>query len=153
MSAISTSFATVEDLMTADPVLASVDLPVTDAAELLAFYQISGLPVLDWIGYLAGVISQTDILRAQADEQVSSPWTLAVRDVMTRPALTVRPGTTLEEAARLMTEQHVHRLVVVDGRGTVVGVISSSDLVRAVAESWEDHHPAPTGLELSVELS
>lgn len=146
--------ATVGDVMTADPVVVSVDCSLTEAAEMLEFYSISGLPVLDWSGFLAGVVSQTDIVRAEASETLATRWSdLAVRDVMTSPALTTPRSTTLEEAARLMTEQKVHRLVVVDVGDEPVGVISSSDLVRAIAEGSEGDAATRTSAELVVDLS
>jgi CBS domain-containing protein len=138
MIAIDSGARTVGDVMTPDPVVVSVDCPLAEVAELLEFYSISGLPVLDWSGFLAGVISQTDLVRAEASESLSSSWSrLAVRDVMTRPALTVPRGAGLEEAARLMTQQKIHRLVVVDADDEPVGVVSISDLVRAMAEGSE----------------
>jgi CBS domain-containing protein len=160
MIAIETSTRTVGEVMTPDPVVVSVDCSLTDVAELLQFYSISGLPVLDWSGYLAGVVSQTDLVRAEASEELSTHWArLAVRDVMTRPAFTVQQSTTLEEAARLMTEQKIHRLVVVDAEDEPVGVVSSSDLVRAMAEGSEaesgprDADSLRTTDDLFVELS
>ena len=62
-----------------------------------------------------------------------------VRDFMTHPAITVRAPASLHEAARLMIEHHVHRLVVVAERGGgPVGVISESDVVREVAALTEE---------------
>ena len=154
MTAI-TSNSTVRDAMTPDPVIVSVDCSLTEVAELLDFHAISGLPVLDWSGYLVGVVSQTDIVRAQADPDLSARWSrLAVRDVMSRPALTVSPSVSLEQAARIMAEHHVHRLVVMtENDEEPVGVLSSSDVVRSVAESGEDEDPSCTPALLSIELS
>lgn len=155
MTAITVGIATVRDAMTPDPVIVSVDCPLTEVAEVLDFYSISGLPVLDWSGFLVGVVSQTDIVRAQADEDLSARWSqLAVRDIMTRPALTVSPTVSLEQAARSMAEHHVHRLVVVGASDEEpVGVLSSSDLVRAVAEGGDEGGRSCTPSTLSVELS
>jgi CBS domain-containing protein len=144
--------ATVADLMTAHPVVVSVDCSLTEAAELLDFYGITGLPVVDRKGQLAGVVSQTDIVRAEADYELRPRWErLLVSDVMTRPALTVKRETTVERAVRLMSEQRVHRLVVTDGDDNAVGIITMSDLVRALAEDCEGR--PPLALDLSVEYS
>jgi CBS domain-containing protein len=154
MTAIDTGTRTVGDVMTADPVIVGVDCPLHEAAEILDFYAISGLPVVDWSGFLAGVVSQTDIVRAEANEELSTRWSrLAVRDIMSRPAVTVGPGTSLDQAARLMTEQKIHRLVVVDPDDEPVGVVSSSDLVRALAERPEGDAASGANAELSLELS
>ena len=84
-------------------------------AELLAGYEISGLPVVDHGDHLVGVISETDLVRLHS---AAIPWTgwhgLIVRDLMTCPALTIDAGATLDDAARLMIDLGVHRLVVVD---------------------------------------
>ena len=121
------------DLMAGDPVYVSPDIPVLKVAEILADYHIGGLPVVDLSGALVGVVSQTDLVRLWASTIAPSEWpTLLVRDVMTRPAVTIRGSASLREAARLMTERDVGRLVVVgDESETALGVISDSDLVRA----------------------
>ncbi|HEX8939182.1 MAG TPA: CBS domain-containing protein [Candidatus Limnocylindrales bacterium] len=125
----------VAQLMTRDPVVVRADASLKEAAALLEQYRISGLPVVDADGALAGVLSQTDLVRARATEHLWTSWPgLAVRHLMTQPALTIAASASLGEAARLMEEHHVHRLVVVadDGR-TPIGIISTTDLVRAMA--------------------
>ncbi len=127
---------TVGELMTGDPIVASIDMPLADAAELMDFYRVSGLPVVDWAGFLVGVISQTDLLHARTTEALWHAWPgLTVRHLMTRPAVTVRLSATVEEAAEMMERLRIHRLVVVDASGeTAIGVLSISDLVRSMAE-------------------
>jgi CBS domain-containing protein len=126
----------VGELMTGDPIVASIDMPLGDAAELMDFYRVSGLPVVDWSGYLVGVISQTDLLHARTTQALGHAWPgLTVRHLMTRPAVTVRSSAALEEAAEMMECLRIHRLVVVDASGeTPIGVLSVSDLVRSMAE-------------------
>jgi CBS domain-containing protein len=103
------------------------------------FYRISGLPVVDWEGNLVGVISQTDLLHARTTEALWNVWPgLTVRHLMTRPAVTVTPDVSVEEAARIMEERRIHRLVVATADGdTPIGVLSVSDLVRAMSE-WSE---------------
>ena len=127
---------TVGELMTGDPIVASIDMPLADAAELMDFYRVSGLPVVDWNGFLVGVVSQTDLLHARTTEALWHAWPgLTVRHLMTRPAVTVRSSATVEEAAETMERLRIHRLVVVDPNGeTAIGVLSVSDLVRSMAE-------------------
>jgi CBS domain-containing protein len=126
---------TVRALMTGDPIIASVDMPLSEAADLMDFYRISGLPVVDWGGFLVGVISQTDLLHARTTEALWHAWPgLTVRHLMTQPAVTVTSTTAVEEAAELMERLHIHRLVVVDTDDeTPIGVLSISDLVHAMA--------------------
>jgi CBS domain-containing protein len=127
---------TVGELMTGDPIVAGIDMPLGDAAELMDFYRVSGLPVVDWSGFLVGVISQTDLLHARTTDALWHAWPgLTVRHLMTRPAVTVRSGATVEEAAEMMERLRIHRLVVVGADGeTAIGVLSVSDLIRSMAE-------------------
>jgi CBS domain-containing protein len=130
---------TVGELMTGDPIVANVDTPLADAAAVMDFYRISGLPVVDWAGSLVGVVSQTDLLHARTSEPLWSAWPgLAVRHLMTHPAVAVTPDVSIEDAARLMEERHIHRLVVTAADGeTPIGVLSISDLVHAMSERIE----------------
>ncbi len=130
---------TVGELMTDGAVMASTDLSLADAAELMDFYRVSGLPVVDGDGDLVGVISQTDLLHARTTRALWQAWPgLTVRHLMTGPAVTVTSEVSLDEAARLMERRRIHRLVVVaDDDETPIGVLSVSDLVRAMADRDE----------------
>lgn len=130
-----TTGLTVGELMTRDPVVIRADASLKEAAGLLDEYRISGLPVVDMDGALLGVLSQTDLVRARATEHLWTNWPgLAVRHLMTHPALTIAASASLGEAARLMEERHVHRLVVLgDDERTPIGIISTTDLVRSMA--------------------
>jgi CBS domain-containing protein len=134
-----TTGPTVENVMTVSPVVISEDEAISSVAELLAGYDISGLPVVDAADRLVGVISQTDLIRLQG---AAIPWHgwhgLIVRDLMTSPAQTIDGSASLDDAARLMTGSSVHRLVVVDDDLAPIGVISESDLVREIAEACDD---------------
>jgi CBS domain-containing protein len=125
--------ALVVDLMANDPVVVAADLPVANVAEVLSDYDIGGLPVVDSRGHLMGVISQTDLLAHWASAGRSpDAVTVLARDVMTKPAVTISESASLREAARLMAEHHVARLVVVgDDPDIPLGLISDSDLIRA----------------------
>ncbi len=131
---------TVAELMTPDPIMVDESATVDEAVRLLEENEISGLPVVDRDGLLVGVISQTDIVRARAVGHLWHRWPgLRVRHLMHSPALTADRSMTLEEAAQSMERAHVHRLVVVDDdQMTPVGVISTTDLVRALARRPTD---------------
>jgi CBS domain-containing protein len=129
-----TSDGLVRDLMTRDPILVDADTPLPKVADLIERADVSGLPVVDAHGDLVGVISRTDLIRARATDDLWSRWPgLAARHLMTHPALTVSADTPVTEAIRRMESAHVHRLVVVadDGR-TPIGIISTTDVVRAI---------------------
>lgn len=127
---------TVGQLMSAGAITVSVDTPLAEVAETLARHRISGVPVLGRDGGLAGVISQTDLLRARTIDHLWSSWPgLHARHLMSHPAITVGPDTSIDEAAHLMEEYRVHRLVVVSPETRrPVGILSVSDLLHSMAE-------------------
>ena len=133
-----TTPGTVGDLMTPDPVRVQAHASLAEAARLLDHHHVHGLPVVDESGALVGVVSQTDMLRARTSEHLWASWRgLQVRHLMSAPALTVSADASLTEAATRMEENQVHRLVVVADDGvSPIGIVSTSDLVRAmVAET------------------
>jgi CBS domain-containing protein len=134
-----------------------------EAAHLLTREGISGAPVVDADGVCVGVMSATDFLalvegdrrgnRASRKEPVCvcSDW--QVMDVhelpadevsrhMTADPVTVRPGTPVGELSRLMLDAHIHRLIVVNGQGRPVGIVSSTDIIAAVAHTGAPHPEA-----------
>jgi len=128
----------VADLMTLDPVTVARDATIEEAEALLREFRISGLPVVDDDERLVGVISQTDLLylamptvRALIRHRDSG---IRVGEVMSTPPITIDATSTLAEAARIMSREHLHRLVVVDIDGRPVGVLSSMDFVVLAAE-------------------
>jgi CBS domain-containing protein len=137
---------TVGERMARKPVVIDADASLTEAAAVMDRYRVHGLPVVDRDGALAGVLSQTDLNRARATEYLWVNWPgLAVRHLMTSPAITVHRSTPLTVAARRMEEHGIHRLVVVeDGDETTpIGVLSMSDLIHALAEETSARAEAP----------
>lgn len=126
----------VGELMSRKPIAVSADAPLAEAARLLEEHRIHGLPVVNAMGGVVGVVSQTDMLHARTTEDLWTRWPgLRVRHLMTSPALTITADADVAEAARLMEHERVHRLVVVDADGlTPVGIVSTTDLVHAMLE-------------------
>jgi CBS domain-containing protein len=142
---MSTAIATpsVGDRMAVEPIVIRADASLTEAAALMDQHHVHGLPVVDGRGSLVGVVSQTDLNRARSTEYLWSNWPgLAVRHLMTSPAITVHRSTPLVIAARKMERHRIHRLVVVDDADETVpvGVLSMTDLIHALAE--ETSRPA-----------
>jgi CBS domain-containing protein len=110
---------------------------VAEAIAELADAHISGMPVVDGAGRMLGVLSTTDLLTAEAEtDDASARNTLwkhtPVRELMTPRPFTIAPDEDVREAARQMLYAEVHRLFVAEG-DQVIGVISTTDIVRAVA--------------------
>jgi CBS domain-containing protein len=126
---------TVGEMMSVDPITVREDASIDTAVRLLEENDVTGLPVIDHEGLLVGVVSQSDIVRARAVAQLWSRWPgLKVRHLMHAPALTADPAMTMDEAATLMENARVHRLIVVgEDQATPIGVLSMTDLVRALA--------------------
>ena len=127
----------VADFMTIDPVVVRPDASIEEATRLLAVFDITGLPVVDDVGRPVGVISQTDLLAIGSviGRLIrSNPTGLRVGELMSTPALTVPIIATMSEAARIMHDARVHRLVAIDDEGRAVGVLSASDFVTLYAE-------------------
>jgi CBS domain-containing protein len=141
----------VEDLMTRDVVSVAPSTSVKSIAETLVEHRISGLPVCEMDGTVVGVVSEGDILvraegRAEASRGVLG-WlidgpsavelvkarALTADQAMTAPAITIAPHRPAAAAARTMVERGVNRLIVVDGYGKLVGIVTRADIVRAFA--------------------
>lgn len=122
----------VKDIMNNRPVTVSVGATVGVAARLLAHHGITALPVLDPRARLIGVLSEVDLLddRARPDAPV--------RDVMSTQLIVVHPETDLVELKRIFTTTVAKSVPVVDASDQVVGVVSRSDVVRALGRSDEE---------------
>jgi predicted transcriptional regulator len=113
-----------------------VDAPLEEAARRIAEEDISGMVVVDQEGYLAGVITRIDLLRAY----ISVPnWRKEqVKAFMSSRVITVGADATLLDVARILLEHHVHRVVVVreeNGHQRPIAVIGDTDLVYNMMHS------------------
>lgn len=128
----------VDDLMTIDPVVVAVDATIEEAEDLLRRNHISGLPVVNADSRLVGVLSQTDLLHlaVPAVQALIRHHERGIRvgEVMSTPPVTIDGSATLLDAARMMNERRVHRLVAVDAVGRPIGVISAMDFVSLYAD-------------------
>lgn len=105
------------------------DTTVFDAITLMAAKDIGSLLVMS-DEKLVGIVSERDYTRKVALKGKSSKG-IVVREIISSPVITVSPGHTVEECLRLMTEQRVRHLPVLDGE-KILGVVSIGDLVNWV---------------------
>ena len=105
------------------------------AAAQMTTRNISALIVVDDDGLLEGIVTRTDLVRAcyQRDDWAVQP----VRDYMSRQVVTVPPDAPLGHVMALLLERHIHRVVVVDPLNRPVGIVSSMDILAAVAYASE----------------
>jgi CBS domain-containing protein len=147
----------VADVMT-EPVTAPPDTSLRDAVTLLVERELRSLPVVDDAGRLLGIVTNADLARGGVPARVELIGSLdeadrehllaaiperTIGEVMTREGVTVSPGGTLGDAARLMARRRLKRLPVVDDGGRLVGILSRADVLRAVAESFPRVGGAP----------
>ena len=149
----------VKDVMNPDIMTVSDEMTTDELARYLIEREISGAPVVDSQGHLIGVVSMTDIGRSMAEpsdvdisrssgfyrdidadfmpedpgQRYVEERVVTVRDVMTPVIHQVPITASVAEAARIMVDEHIHRLVVTQGKEPV-GIITSMDVLKIVAE-------------------
>jgi CBS domain-containing protein len=134
----------VSELMSRHVVTINSAASCHDAVALMARAKIRHLPVVDAAGALVGVVTDRDlrhhlfmpgIFEAIGSVPVEHLLkTVPVRDIMSAPVVSVSAGESLETAARLMLEDKVGSLPVVDD-GRVVGILTETDLLRRIVKA------------------
>ena len=127
----------VKDRMTLNPVTAQPDTTHKQAAELMREHNIHHVPILEKNGKLIGIVVEEDLLSAQPSpattlsiyEIHSLLSKLQLKQIMQHPVRTVTPDCPLEEAARLMLNEHIGCLPVMEN-DQLVGIITDSDIFR-----------------------
>lgn len=148
----------VAEVMTSPVFSVRRDTPLQEAVTLLSSHHISGLPVVDDVGALVGELSEKDLMVRESgfdagpyvmfldaviylrnplewNRQVHQVLGSTVGDVMSSQPHTCTGTTTLPQAARLLNDRRIQRLFVVNDHGSVVGVLTRGDVVRALAEA------------------
>ena len=154
----------VKDVMTSPVISIEPETPVLQAVRIMLQRRISGLPVIDKDGRLAGMVTEGDFLRRAETgterrrprwlEYLVGPGRLAdeythshgrkVSEIMTADPVTVTEETSLEEVVKLMEKRQIKRLPVVRGE-EVVGIISRANLVHALAGMAREVKPVAAG--------
>lgn len=164
----------VGEIMTREVATVTTDTTVAEVARLFTEKRISGVPVLDKHGTVAGVVSETDLLhRAEIKTERRHVWwsalfetdaTLArefvrqgarkVSDIMSTDVISVAENASLASAAELLDKHRIKRLVVLRG-DKLAGIISRADIVRAIVKA-SDAKPgaaAATGSDDAIRRS
>jgi IMP dehydrogenase len=114
-----------ESGMIVDPITMSPDQKIQDAVDLMAHYKISGVPITE-NGRLVGILTNRDL-------RFETRFHLPIRDVMTKDDLvTVAVGTTLEEAQRILHKHRIEKLLVVDEKRNLKGLITVKDITKKI---------------------
>jgi CBS domain-containing protein len=94
--------------------------------------QVRSVGVVDASGKIVGVISHSDVSDKVAAENKCPAW-MKASDIMTRELVTVTPEMTMEECLRLMEQNTIFHLIVLEGHQGFRGMLSVSDILRVVA--------------------
>ena len=141
------------DLMSRELLLIPEDMPLRDAARMLVRHRVSGAPVVDYRRVLVGVISSSDFVREMTHpggipsecghtDCVYSEWqvvevdnltTEAVRHCMTGDPVTAQEDTSIADLARMMIDARIHRVIIVDADHSPCGIVTTTDILAAVA--------------------
>jgi len=143
---------TAADVMSQSVVLVPQEMSLPAAGRLLSQAQVSGAPVVDATGRCIGVLSATDFMNwaqherggglRSLEDSVCFPWQLleaerlpqeAVSRHMTPDPVTAVPSTRLGILAQMMLDAHIHRVIVVDKARRPIGIVSTTDVLAAVA--------------------
>ena len=135
----------VSEIMTSAAVVDQADDTLAEAARKMWKQQTGSLLVTDGDD-LIGIITERDVLKAVATGVRLEEARIA--EVMTKDVITVGPGTSLREAAKIMADRWIRHLPVVDG-GKLVGVLSQRDLAGVLAGALNE----PEALQQLVEAS
>jgi len=120
----------VADVMTHGVSTIPSGTPLPEAALQLANARITGAPVVSSTGRPLGMVSRADLLDPR--HMIAGA---TVDDAMTRVLFGVRRSDPAMAAAKLMVAQKIHRVVVVDDDGALVGILTAMDMMRALVES------------------
>ncbi|HTP44833.1 MAG TPA: CBS domain-containing protein [Candidatus Acidoferrum sp.] len=108
------------------------DMTVHDAARYLREREVRSVGVCDKQGVLVGVVSQSDVSDKVAAENKCPAW-MRVSEIMTRELISATPDTSLEDCLRLMEQNGIYHLVVLDHQKGYRGMISVTDLLKLFA--------------------
>ncbi|MEU5807876.1 CBS domain-containing protein [Streptomyces sp. NPDC047718] len=140
---------TVSDVMTHTAVAIGREASYKEIVELMHEWQVSAVPVLEGEGRVVGVVSEADLLPKEEFrrsepvlpeqlEEASKAGGVLAEELMSSPAVTVRPDAPVAEAARIMAHRRLKRLPVVDEFGMLEGVVSRSDLLKVFLRPDEE---------------
>jgi len=139
----------VRDWMSTDLITVSLETTLPEVHQIMVSEEIRRLPVVDENGRLIGIVTLGDVRGAQPSPATSlSIWemnyllsSLDVQKIMTPDPITVTPDQTVGEAARIMLENRISGLPVIETGGRLVGIITESDIFSMVVlHEWSEEY-------------
>jgi CBS-domain-containing membrane protein len=130
----------ISEVMQREVLAASCDLSLLELEQLLSERGISGAPVVSDTGEMMGIVSTTDVLRkltsileTRSTSLREALASIRLYEIMTPQVLTVGPSEEVESVAGKMSEARIHRVIVTGDSGKILGIVTSLDLVRVLA--------------------
>ncbi|MCD4703356.1 MAG: CBS domain-containing protein [Methanosarcinaceae archaeon] len=126
----------VKDVMTRGVVTVPLDASAANITKAMAENDVSAIVAVDGNGEAFGMISEMDVLK----EMRGKDWKIeTVEDLMAASVETVKPSTTVRDAADIMVKKHIHRLIVmsednVGASNRPIGVLSANDIIRELCK-------------------
>jgi CBS domain-containing protein len=126
------------DVMTPCPFSVHPETPLVEAIGMMVDHRVRHLPVVDAAKQLVGMLSERDVRTAIGDptsyarDRRHSPAMFLVENVMSRPAIAILGDRPVPEVACYFADKGIGALPVVDERGSVVGIVSYVDALRAL---------------------
>ncbi len=120
----------IQSVMTANPTCCSPEATLREVAGLMAANDCGQIPVVDAQRRPLGVITDRDIT-VRAVAKGADPATATASDYMTKPATMVTQASSLNDVVDLMEDQQIRRVLVVDDRGAVTGIVAQADIARS----------------------
>ena len=119
----------VKEVMTADPVCCTPDTPIPVVARMMVHNDCGEIPVVeDKASKLPiGVITDRDIVCRLVAKDINPQGTIAI-DCMTKPCVTVTPDMSIEECCRILEDNQIRRVPVVDAGGSCCGIVALADV-------------------------
>lgn len=127
---------TIAEYMTRDLIKLTPDLEINKAMQLLLDCKISGAPVVDETGELVGLLTKKDCLRAALEASYYRDWGKPVSAYMAHDVQTLDRSMDIFAACQVFLASSFRRFPVVEDE-RLVGQISRTDILRAMAENWD----------------
>ena len=144
----------IRDIMTKKVVMIPAHATLRKAAEVLATNKISGAPVVSEAGKLLGIISEKDLFKAlypshaefyespgvwidldALEEKTVEAADKPILDLMNKSVITVSPETPLMQVGSLMLVRGIHRVVVIDQKGDIIGIATRRDIYQNILKN------------------
>jgi CBS domain-containing protein len=145
-----------KDIMTGNVITVSPSTTIEALARILVEHRISGVPVVDPGGRLAGIVTENDLINqnkrlhiptvirlfdayimlespARIEKELKQMAAVTVEDIYMKDTITIGPETSIEDIATIMSEKKIHLIPVVEG-GEIVGIVGKMDLIKGLAK-------------------